>query len=63
MVINADPVENGNIVIVDGKAHVLGKRDLFDAIVPTGEKYLDHHVTCPHAAQWRGQTKKNKASK
>lgn len=53
MILDAEPVSDGRIVIEDGKARVLTK-DLYEQ--PPGEnepRYKDHHVTCPSAAAWK----------
>lgn len=51
-ILDATPAANGNIVIVDGKAKVIPKGDLF-AGEHEGPRYLDHHASCPDAAKWR----------
>lgn len=57
LIVDAEPVPNGNIAIKDGKA-VHKKGGLFDELIE-GPFYIDHHATCPEAARW----KKRKAKK
>lgn len=45
MPLDAEPAENGNIVLLDGVAHV--RKD------QTGPRYLSHFATCIHAASHR----------
>jgi hypothetical protein len=52
MILDAEPTPDGRLVIEDGKARVLKNADLFGP-PPAGNRYTDHHVTCPEAAQWR----------
>ena len=52
MILDAEPVEGGNIAIVENEAHVY-KGDLFDKELPPGPRYIDHHATCPDAQKWR----------
>jgi hypothetical protein len=52
MILDAEPVEGGTIVIRDGLAHVLPKGLWGDG--PCDEaRYVDHHATCPKAGDWR----------
>lgn len=59
MILNAKPVETGNIAIVDGKAVVM-RGDLFEQMVSDGPRYIDHHATCPDLAKWRNKKRKDK---
>jgi threonine aldolase len=52
LILNAQPDPKGNISIVDGKAHVHRKDDLFEE-VSSFLRYLDHHATCPTVEQHR----------
>lgn len=53
MPLDAEPTADGNVVIRDGKAHVLGPMELL--VLDAGEVLrMPHHATCEHAAQWRG---------
>ena len=45
------PVEDGNIVIIDGEAHTLCG-DLFESM-HEGPRYMSHFATCPAAAKHR----------
>lgn len=45
MPLDAEPVENGNLCIIDGKAHAI-KNDLFDPMLPQGPRYQSHFATC-----------------
>jgi hypothetical protein len=49
MPLDAQPVPNGNIVLVDGKATVIGHGETRDG----REAWLSHWATCPSAAQHR----------
>lgn len=51
MPVDAEPVEGGNIKIVDGVSHVM-KGDLFEPMVG-GPSYVSHFVTCPNREQHR----------
>lgn len=53
MCLDAEPVADGNIVILDGKA-VVRKGDLFEEnIAADAPRYKSHHATCPDAAKYR----------
>ncbi len=52
MPLDADPVPDGNIVLIDGKAHVM-KGDLFEPFIDDRPRYKSHHATCPEADKWR----------
>lgn len=53
MPINADPAEDGNIVVLDGVAHTKNG-DLFEEMVPDDlPRYKSHFATCPSAAKHR----------
>ncbi len=43
----------GNIVIVDGKAHVYRDSETAIDAYPCLSLYIDHHATCPQAKEWR----------
>lgn len=58
MILDADPSSEGRIVIEGGAARVL-KKDLLEQPA-TGPRYVDHHVTCPAAAEWRKPRKAKK---
>jgi len=53
MPLDAHPAPNGNVLLLDGVAHVLAI-DEADMLrrrqIPL---YLSHHATCPHGAKWR----------
>lgn len=51
MPLDAEPVRDGNIILVDGKAHVM-RGDLFEDMLE-GPRYVSHHATCPQSAQHR----------
>lgn len=51
MPLNAEPVEGGNIAIVDGKA-VVKKGDLFEESIQ-GPFYVSRSATCPNAKKYR----------
>ncbi len=54
MPLNLPPSAEGNVVIVDGLAHVLGQGDLFEPMLPTeGPRYTSHFATCPNAERHR----------
>ena len=52
MPLDAVPVEDGNMCIVDGKAHSISS-DLFEPMLPQGPRYKSHFATCPQAQKWR----------
>lgn len=51
MPIDADPIEGGNIRIINGEAHVLSG-DMAEEMM-RGPAYQSHFVSCPHAARHR----------
>lgn len=51
MPLDADPVEDGNVIVKDGMAVVL-KQDLFSQ-PPEGPRYLSHFATCPAPREFR----------
>lgn len=57
MILDAEPILNGNVEIADGLAYVLREGPLADArakmLRGTGKVYTSHHATCPQAADWR----------
>lgn len=51
--LDAIPDPDGNVVIRDGLAHVLGPMELL--MLGAGEALrMPHHATCPDAADWKG---------
>jgi hypothetical protein len=52
MILDAEPVPDGRIVIVDGVAQTL-KGDMWEERAPEGPRYKDHHATCKQSEQWR----------
>jgi hypothetical protein len=58
MPVDPVPVENGNVVIIDGFAHVI-KGDLFEPMLPAGPRYKSHFATCSAAAQHRKPKEKS----
>lgn len=52
MPLDAEPVPDGNITLVDGLAHV-HNGELFEEMMPEGPRYRSHFVTCPDAATYR----------
>lgn len=55
MPVDPEEVPDGNIVLVDGKAHTL-RGDLFEE-KHEGPRYKSHFATCPQAAQHRRKGK------
>jgi hypothetical protein len=53
LILDEDPVPNGNIEIRDGKARVLHKDELAQATFDPRILYVSHFATCPDSAQWR----------
>ena len=55
VILDAEPVEGGNVILLDGKARVI-PTDLFEESL-TGplpaERYLSHFATCPQASKHR----------
>jgi hypothetical protein len=51
MPLDARPVENGNVIIKDGLAHVL-KGELFEEMAD-GPRFISHFATCPDHAKHR----------
>ncbi len=49
--LDSEPVPEGNILIIDGKAHVMCG-DLFEAM-HSGPRYRSHFMTCPAARDHR----------
>ena len=60
--LDAEPNPKGNIVLIDGFAHVL-KGELFEPMIDPGkERYLSHFATCPPTTRIReGKEGKPKA--
>lgn len=54
--LDAQPVPNGNVVIIDGRANVIGPGDLLGELWAGLPHYLSHFTTCPDADQWRKPT-------
>jgi hypothetical protein len=52
MPLDAEPVENGNIALIDGVAHTR-RGDLFEEMLPDGPRYQSHFASCPNAAKHR----------
>jgi len=52
MPVDADPVENGNIALVEGE-NVVTSTVVEPARVPGVLLYVSHFATCPNAAQHR----------
>lgn len=52
MPLDAEPVANGNIFVLDGKARFVSN-DLFEPMLPEGPRYQSHFASCPEAAKWR----------
>lgn len=51
------PSDDGNVVLVDGKAYVYptpeaAATEVVDHVL-TGTRHLSHFVTCPQASKWR----------
>ena len=58
MPLDAEPTEDGNVILVGDQAHVL-KGDLFEPMLE-GPRYLSHFATCVGAAQHRKRKEKKK---
>ena len=50
MPLDAKPRADGNVVLEDGVATVLGPLELLAA---KGPRYMPHHATCPQGKDWR----------
>ena len=55
MPLDAEPAEDGNIILIDSKAHVL-VGDLFESM-HEGPRYKSHFSTCPDAKKHRKENK------
>lgn len=61
MILDAEPSERGNVVLEFNPHHgrqdalIFKDAEMAAAIVPGEPRYLDHHVTCPQAKEWRGR--------
>lgn len=56
MPVDMNPVDDGNLVIIDRRVVVLKK----DEVPPFGAlRYKSHYATCPHAARHRGKPRGN----
>jgi hypothetical protein len=53
MPLDADPCPDGNIVLVDGVAHVMKQEELGDMFFRPGQRFKSHFATCAHAASHR----------
>lgn len=59
--LDAEPNPDGNVIIHEGVAIVLGPLELYQAQMATqvagidepNELYMPHHATCPDGAEWR----------
>jgi hypothetical protein len=52
MPLDAVNVPNGNVVLRDGQAVVLGKAALAE-LPADAPRFVSHHATCPQGAKWR----------
>lgn len=60
MPLDAKPVPDGNVILEDGTARVIGG----PLEVPPGTKlYSAHHATCPDAERWRGRKRPPKGGR
>lgn len=50
--LDAEPVADGNIVLVDGLAHFLKKGET-SSMFGDGKRYKSHFATCEFASQYR----------
>lgn len=41
------PTEDGNVVLRDGRAHVLGPLEKLAAVANDEDLFMPHHATCP----------------
>jgi len=46
--LDRDPVDGGNVILVEGVAYMNANPDLF-----TDARYVSHFATCPEANRWR----------
>ncbi len=54
MPLDTAPTPEGNVRIIDGRAHVLGPIDI--AVLTDDERTglrMPHHATCPDAGDWK----------
>jgi hypothetical protein len=56
MPLDAAPVATGNVVVVEGRATVLGPLELL-CLGAGVQRFVSHFVTCPHASSWRASEK------
>lgn len=54
--LDAEPTADGNVVLRDGQAVVLGKAGLAE-LPADAPRFRSHFATCPHAGQWRAPRK------
>lgn len=52
MPLNASPDPNGNVIMREGRAHVLAAGD-----DTRGQRWMPHAATCPYAGQRRGRAR------
>lgn len=52
MPVDAQPVDMGNVRIVEGPAGYLAIVTV-PAMIPEGERYISHFATCPYAREAR----------
>lgn len=52
MPLDAAGVANGNVILRDGKAHVLTPIEL-SALPPGTPRFVSHYVSCKQAEAWR----------
>lgn len=54
MPLDAEPRGDGNVVMVMGTAHIVGRGA---ARVEGQVRYMPHHATCPQGKAWQGRTR------
>jgi len=52
MPLDADPVSEGNVVVENGVARVLTKKEIQEGGI-VGDRFVSHHATCPEVSQFR----------
>lgn len=63
MILDAKP-KKGVVVVLDvgtfaGETFMFEQPDEMGSVALVVDVYTDHHVTCPHAADWKGRSRSN----
>ena len=60
MILDVDPCEDGNIVLMGGAAVFTDAEAARKAAGAGRPRYKDHHTTCPASAEWHEKAKQKR---